>query len=293
LHNEHPQKLEPALYVVATPIGNLRDITLRALDVLAAADVVAAEDTRNTAHLLTHHGIGANRLMAVHQHNERTAADKIVALLQAGQSVAFVSDAGTPAVSDPGALLVQAVRAAGLRVIPIPGANAAIAALSAAGTLSIDGSADPHFLFYGFLPNKSAARRSVMQALSDHPYTLVFYEAPHRIVECIADLCAVLGGERQIVLAREITKLFETIHACPLRDAEAWLMSDSNQQRGEFVVLVSGAVPQQGLPAEAKRVLETLLEELPLKQAVQLATQISGAGRNELYQLALQIKNAE
>jgi len=287
LHNEHPQKLEPALYVVATPIGNLRDITLRALDVLAAADVVAAEDTRNTAHLLTHHGIGANRLMAVHQHNERTAADKIVVLLQAGQSVAFVSDAGTPAVSDPGALLVQAVRAAGLRVIPIPGANAAIAALSAAGL------AEPHFLFYGFLPNKSAARRSVMQALSDHPYTLVFYEAPHRIVECIADLCAVLGGERQIVLAREITKLFETIHACPLRDAEAWLMSDSNQQRGEFVVLVSGAVPQQGLSAEAKRVLETLLGELPLKQAVQLATQISGAGRNELYQLALQIKKAE
>ena len=287
MHNEHPQKLEPALYVVATPIGNLRDITLRALDVLAAADVVAAEDTRNTAHLLTHHGIGANRLMAVHQHNERTAADKIVVLLQAGQSVAFVSDAGTPAVSDPGALLVQAVRAAGLRVIPIPGANAAIAALSAAGL------AEPHFLFYGFLPNKSAARRSVMQALSDHPYTLVFYEAPHRIVECIADLCAVLGGERQIVLAREITKLFETIHACPLRDAEAWLMSDSNQQRGEFVVLVSGAVPQQGLSAEAKRVLETLLGELPLKQAVQLATQISGAGRNELYQLALQIKKAE
>ncbi|MDD5383997.1 MAG: 16S rRNA (cytidine(1402)-2'-O)-methyltransferase [Gallionella sp.] len=279
--------MEPALYVVATPIGNLRDITLRALDVLAAADVVAAEDTRNTAHLLTHHGIGANRLIAVHQHNERAAAEKIVALLKAGQSVAFVSDAGTPAVSDPGALLVQAVQAAGLRVIPIPGANAAIAALSAAGL------AEPHFLFYGFLPNKSAARRSVMQALSGHPYTLVFYEAPHRIVECIADLCAVLGGERQIVLAREITKLFETIHACPLRDTEAWLMSDSNQQRGEFVVLVSGAVPQPGLPAEARRILEVLLGELPLKQAVQLATQISGAGRNELYQLALQIKKPE
>ena len=285
--------MEAALYVVATPIGNLRDITLRALDVLAAADVVAAEDTRNTAHLLTHHGIGANRLTAVHQHNERAAAEKIVALLQAGQSVAFVSDAGTPAVSDPGALLVQAVRAAGLRVIPIPGANAAIAALSAAGTLSIDGSAEPHFLFHGFLPNKSAARRSAIQALSAHPYTLVFYEAPHRIVECVADLCAVLGGERQIVLAREITKLFETIHACPLRDAEAWLMADSNRQRGEFVVLVSGATPQPGLPAEARRILEVLLGELPLKQAVQLATQISGAGRNELYQLALQIKKPE
>ncbi|MDO8292548.1 MAG: 16S rRNA (cytidine(1402)-2'-O)-methyltransferase [Gallionella sp.] len=293
MHNEHPQKLEAALYVVATPIGNLRDITLRALDVLAAADVVAAEDTRNTAHLLTHHGIGANRLMAVHQHNERTAAEKIVALLQAGQSVAFVSDAGTPAVSDPGALLVQAVRAAGLRVIPIPGANAAIAALSAAGTLSIDGSANPHFLFHGFLPNKSAARCTALESLRDQACTLIFYEAPHRIVECVADLCAVLGGERQIVLAREITKLFETIHACPLRDAEAWLMSDSNQQRGEFVVLVSGAAPQPGLPAEARRVLETLLGELPLKQAVQLAAQISGAGRNELYQLALQLKQPE
>ena len=279
--------MEPVLYVVATPIGNLRDITLRALNVLAEADVVAAEDTRNTAHLLTHHGIGARRLMAVHQHNERAAAEKIVALLQAGQSVAFVSDAGTPAVSDPGALLVQAVRAAGLRVIPVPGANAAIAALSASGL------AEPHFLFYGFLPNKSAARRTALESLRSQTCTLVFYEAPHRIVECVADLCAVLGGERQIVLAREITKLFETIHACPLHDAEAWLMSDSNRQRGEFVVLVSGAIPQPGLPAEAKRVLETLLQELPLKQAVQLAAQISGAARNELYQLALQIKQAE
>lgn len=279
--------MEVALYVVATPIGNLRDITLRALDVLAAANVVAAEDTRNTAHLLTHHGIGAKRLMAVHQHNERAAAEKIVALLQAGQSVAFVSDAGTPAVSDPGALLVQAVQAAGLRVIPIPGANAAIAALSAAGL------AEPHFLFHGFLPNKSAARRTALESLRDQACTLVFYEAPHRIVECVADLCAVLGGERQIVLAREITKLFETIHACPLHDAEAWLLSDSNRQRGEFVVLVSGAIPQPGLPAEARRILEVLLGELPLKQAVQLATQISGAGRNELYQLALQLKKAE
>ena len=287
MHIEHPQKLEPVLYVVATPIGNLRDITLRALDVLAAADVVAAEDTRNTAHLLTHHGISAKRLMAVHQHNERSAAEKIIALLQAGQSVAFVSDAGTPAVSDPGALLVQAVLAAGLRVIPIPGANAAVTALSASGL------AGPHFLFYGFLPNKSAARRTALQALSTHPYTLVFYEAPHRILECVADLCAVLGGNRQIVLAREITKLFETIHACRLSETEAWLLSDSNQQRGEFVVLVSGAVPQPGLPAEARRILETLLGELPLKQAVQLATQISGAGRNELYQLALQLKKPE
>ncbi len=284
MHHLHPQKLEAALYVVATPIGNLRDITLRALDVLGAADVVAAEDTRNSAHLLSHHGIANQRLMAVHQHNERGAADKIVALLQDGKSVAFISDAGTPAVSDPGALLVHAVLAAGLRVIPVPGASAVVAALSASGLSA------PHFLFYGFLPNKSAARCSALKVLVEHPYTLVFYEAPHRIVECVADLKVVLGGERQIVLAREVTKLFETIHSCRLEDAESWLLSDSNQQRGEFVVLVSAAEPQTGLSAEALSTLTMLLAELPLKQAVQLAAKISGANRSELYQLALQMK---
>ena len=285
MHNEHPQKLESVLYVVATPIGNLRDITLRALDVLEMVDAVAAEDTRNTRHLLAHHGVATEKLIAVHQHNERGAAEKIVAMLQSGQSVAFVSDAGTPAVSDPGAVLVQAVLAAGLRVIPIPGANAAIAALSASGL------AEPHFLFYGFLPNKSAARQAELQTLAGHPYTLVFYEAPHRILGCVADLCTVLGGERQVVLAREVTKLFETIHACRLSEAEAWLLSDSNQQRGEFVVLVSGAKPQKGLSADAINTLALLLEELPLKQAVQLAAKISGANRNELYERALEMKS--
>ena len=287
MHSEHPQKLEPALYVVATPIGNLRDITLRALDVLTAADVLAAEDTRNTAHLLAHHGISANKLIAVHQHNERGAAEKIVSLLQAGQSVAFVSDAGTPAISDPGALLVQAVREAGLRVVPVPGASAVMAALSAAGLN------EPHFLFYGFLPNKSAARRTALQSLANYPFILVFYEAPHRIVECIADLCSVLGGERQVVLAREITKLFETIHCCALRDAEAWLLSDINQQRGEFVVMVSGALPETGLSSDTLGTLSKLLDELPLKQAVQLAARITGASRNELYERALQIKKPD
>ena len=285
MHNEHPQKLEPVLYVVATPIGNLRDITLRALDVLAAADVVAAEDTRNTAHLLTHYGIGTNRLMAVHKHNERKAAGKIIETLQAGKSVAFVSDAGTPAVSDPGALLVQAVRDAGLRVVPIPGASAVIAALSASGL------PDPHFLFFGFLPNKSAARRTALQALTPHPFTLVFYEAPHRIVGCVVDLCEILGGERQIILAREVTKLFETIHACRLFEAEEWLRADPDQQRGEFVLLVSGSAPQSGLTPEALNTLSLLMEELPLRQAVQLAARISGSNRNELYQTALLMKN--
>lgn len=265
----------------------MRDITLRALDVLAGADVLAAEDTRNTAHLLTHHGISAKRLIAVHQHNERGAAEKIVEFLQAGQSVAFVSDAGTPAVSDPGALLVQAVRNAGLRVVPVPGASAAMAALSVAGL------SEPHFLFYGFLPSKSAARRTQLQSLSGYPFTLVFYEAPHRIAECVADLCAVLGGERRIVLAREISKLFETIHECALHDAESWLKSDSNRQRGEFVVLVSGAIPQPGLSADTLDTLTKLLDELPLKQAVQLTAKITGSSRNELYQRALHITKSD
>lgn len=284
MHNGHPQKLETALYVVATPIGNLGDITLRALDVLTQADVVAAEDPRNTAHLLKHHGIHAQQLVAVHQHNERGAAEKIVAQLRNGLSVAFVSDAGTPGISDPGTLLVQAVQSAGLRVIPIPGANAAITALSASGLNH------PHFLFYGFLPNRSAARRTVLQTLQNHTHTLVFYEAPHRIVECVRDLCDVLGGERQIVLARELTKLFETTHACALHEAEAWLLSDSNHQRGEFVILVAAAEQLPGVSQEARRVLQHLLAELPLRQAVQLATQITGASRKELYALALESK---
>lgn len=285
---EHPQKLEPALYVVATPIGNLRDITLRAIVVLSTADVVAAEDKRNTSHLLSHHGIHANKLIAVHQHNERGAAEKICSTIQAGQSVAFVSDAGTPAVSDPGALLVQEVLSAGLRVIPVPGASAAVAALSASGM------SDAQFLFYGFLPNKSGARRTALQSLLAHPYTLVFYEAPHRIVECVADLQTIFGPDREIVFAREITKLFESIHRCKLSAAADWLNSDANNQRGEFVLLVSAAPPQTaGLDADSESTLKTLLAELPLKQAVQLAVQITGYNRNALYQRALSLKNGQ
>ncbi len=288
MHSGQKQKLDCALYVVATPIGNLRDISLRALDILASSDVIAAEDTRTSAHLLTHYGIAANRLMSLHQHNERGAAEKVVALLKQGQSVVLISDAGTPAVSDPGALLVEAVRKDGFRVVPIPGANASLAALSAAGL------AAPHFLFYGFLPNKSAARCHALQSLDTLPYTLVFYEAPHRILECVADLHTVFGGGRQIVLAREITKMFESIHRCTLAEAMEWLNGDPNRQRGEFVVLVSGAAAQrERLDAEAERILTLLLKELPLKQAVQLAVQITGVGRNELYQRAIQLKKHE
>ena len=285
MHSGQNLKLECALYVVATPIGNMRDISLRALDVLGSADTIAAEDTRNSVHLLTHHSITARRLLALHQHNERGAAEKVVALLAQGQSVALITDAGTPAVSDPGALVVEAVRASGYRVIPIPGANAAIAALSAAGL------ATPHFLFYGFLPNKSAARCKELQSLLEHPYILVFYEAPHRILECVADLVKVFVGDRQIVLAREVTKPFESIHRCRLDAALDWLNSDANNLRGEFVVLVSAAPARTaGLSAETEQVLQILLKELPLKQAVQLAVQISGVAKNELYQRALEIK---
>ncbi len=263
------------------------DITLRALEILAGADIVAAEDTRNTAHLLNHHGIAARKLLALHQHNERMASEAMIERLARGESIALVTDAGTPGVSDPGALLVNAVRAAGHRVVPIPGANAALAALSSSGI------AAPHFLFYGFLPNKPTARRQELQALANLPYTLVFYEAPHRILECAADLLSVLGGEREIVFARELTKMFENIHMCSLGQAAEWLNADANNQRGEFVLLVSGAQPRaEGLDAEAERVLGVLLQDLPLKQAVQLAVQISGAGKNELYQRALELKKS-
>ncbi len=279
--------MECALYVVATPIGNLSDITLRALEVLGAADSVAAEDTRNTRYLLQHHGIADARLLTLHQHNERGAAEKIIALLQQGQSVALVTDAGTPAVSDPGALLVTDVRSAGFRVIPIPGASAVISALSASGLSAA------HFLFYGFLPNKSAARRSALQILAEHPYILVFYEAPHRIVECTEDLHAVFGDEREIVFARELTKLFESIHRCKLGEALDWLNSDPNNQRGEFVILVSAAARREGMEIETERTLSLLLEALPLKQAVQLAVKITGANKNELYERALALKQQQ
>lgn len=286
MHSGQKQKLECALYVVATPIGNLRDISLRALDTLTSADVVGAEDTRNTSHLLNHYGISAKRLIALHQHNERGAAEKIINLLQQDLSIALVTDAGTPAISDPGAVLVEAVLAANFRVIPIPGASAVVAALSASGLAS------PHFLFYGFLPNKPTARRTALQVLIDHPYTLVFYEAPHRILESVADLHTVFGDEREIVLAREVTKLFENIHRCRLADAMDWLKSDPNNQRGEFVLLVSGAEAKpEGLSSEVEKTLSILLEDLALKQAVQLAVKITGANKNELYQRALDLKS--
>ncbi|MBK8337419.1 MAG: 16S rRNA (cytidine(1402)-2'-O)-methyltransferase [Sterolibacteriaceae bacterium] len=271
------------MYVVATPLGNLADITLRALDVLRAADFVAAEDTRHTRRLLDHHGIAA-RLLAAHQHNEREAAAAIVAAIGEGKRVALVSDAGTPAVSDPGARIVRAVSEAGLRVIPVPGPSALTAALSASGL------GDERVLFCGFLPARAGTRGEAIEALKALDAALVFYEAPHRVAETVADLAARLDPRREMVIARELTKLFESIARMPLADAPAWLAADPNRERGEFVLLVSAPAPRQGLPAEADRVLAALLAELPLKQAVKLAAQITGEPRNALYERALSVK---
>jgi 16S rRNA (cytidine1402-2'-O)-methyltransferase len=273
------------LYVVATPIGNLRDISLRALDVLMAVDIVAAEDTRNTSHLLAHYSI-TKKMVALHQHNERTAAAKIADLLAAGKSVAFVTDVGTPGISDPGAILVNLVKKKNYSVVPIPGANAALCALSASGI------ATTHFLFYGFLPARTGMRRRKLEELRLLPYTLVFYEAPHRILKCVADLSDVLEANRQLTIARELTKLFETIHTCALGDALTWLNTDANQQKGEFVLLLSGAeTPDKiGISDQAQHTLKSLLEELPLKQAVKLASEITGENKNQLYAMALSLK---
>lgn len=282
-----PQQFRtPALYVVATPLGNLGDISLRAIEVLRAADLIACEDTRHTRRLLDHYGIRAP-LLAVHEHNEAQAAEKLLALLKEGKRVALVSDAGTPGISDPGARAVAAVRAAGFPVIPLPGANAAIAALSASGF------ADPHFLFVGFLPAKPGARRQAIEALRPIAAALVFYEAPHRIAATLADLAELLEPQRKLVVARELTKLFEEIAHMPLPEGPAWLAADDNRGRGEFVLLVSAPPPEAELPAEAKRVLRLLMAELPLKQAVGLAAEISGAPKNALYELALAWKGEQ
>lgn len=270
------------LYVVPTPLGNLSDITRRAEEVLRTVPWVAAEDTRHSAPLLKHLGAGA-RLLPAHEHNEREAAARIVERLQAGESVALVSDAGTPAISDPGTRIVAQVREAGFPVVPLPGPCAAVTALSAAGL------AEPHFLFYGFLPVKAAQRRQALEELRPLPYALVFYEAPHRVLEAVEDLAAVLG-DRTLVIAKELTKLFETIYACPLAEGAAWLRADPNHQKGEFVLLVSGA-KEEGDAGESDRVLKILLAEgLPVKQVAKIAAAITGAAKNALYDRALQLK---
>lgn len=274
------------LYVVATPIGNTGDISLRALHVLTIADAVACEDTRNTGHLLSRYGL-SKPLIAAHQHNEREVAERLIARLQQGERIALVSDAGTPAVSDPGARIVDAVRAAGLRVMPLPGACAAIAALSASGLL------DDGFRFVGFLPAKAGQREAMLAGLTTARGTLMFYEAPHRIEETTAALAAVFPPERQIVFARELTKLFEEIHRCALADAGDWLAQDATRRKGEFVILLAGAATDtDDRQAESDRILSILLEECPVKQAATLTARITGQKKNALYDRALELKAA-
>lgn len=286
MNEMHHTRLPPALYVVATPIGNLGDMTLRAIDTLKNADRVAAEDTRVSGGLLAHFGIQQS-LISVREHNEREAGEKVVAWIAAGEAVAYVSDAGTPAISDPGARLVAAVRAAGHAVVPIPGASAVVAALSAAGVES------GAWLFHGFLPPKSGARRAQLQTLAALPAALVFYEAPHRIEETVADMAAVFDSTRPVTLARELTKKFESIVTLPLAEATAWLAADPNNVRGEFVVIVHP--PREAavaIDAEAMRVLDILANELPPTLAAKLAARITGRSKAELYQMSLARKPA-
>ncbi|SEQ25714.1 16S rRNA (cytidine1402-2'-O)-methyltransferase [Ectothiorhodospira magna] len=273
------------LYVVATPIGHLSDLSRRALDILGTVDLIAAEDTRRAGALLTHFGLTTPRI-SLHEHNEIQQVPALLSRLAQGQSIALISDAGTPLVSDPGFRLVAAAREAGLRVSPIPGACALIAALS------VSGLASDRFLFEGFLPAKTQGRCNRLQALRDTPCTLIVYESSHRIGDTLADMAQVFGGDRRAVVARELTKTFEQVQGDTLAGLVRWQQADPNHGRGEFVILVAGA-PQQAavtLTPEAERVLQLLLAELPLKSAARLAAEITGISKNTLYQRALALR---
>ena len=275
------------LYVVATPIGNRKDITQRALEVLGAVDVVVAEDTRHSRKLLSSFGIRVP-LVSMHEHNERSVALRLVQALKQGETIALVADAGTPLISDPGYHLVQDAHEAGIPVVPVPGPSALICALSAAGL------ATDRFVFEGFLPSRGPARRSRLQALAKESRTLVFYESCHRILGSLQDLADCLGGAREAVVARELTKLFEAIRKGSLGELLEHLKADSDQQKGEFVLLVAGAdeaAPQQ-VSADAVKILQVLVEELPVKQAAALTARITGEKRNQLYAMALDLSGA-
>ena len=274
---------EAVLYVVATPIGNLGDMVPRAVEVLQSVGLIAAEDTRHSGKLLQHFRIDTP-CVSYHDHSGESRLDELLAKLGAGVSVALISDAGTPLVSDPGYRLIERAQAAGLRVVPVPGACAAIAALSAAGLPS------DRFAFEGFLPAKQAARRARLEALAGETRTLIFYEAPHRVLQAVEDMAAVLGAERLGALARELTKHFETVKRAPLGELAAWIAADDNQQRGECVLLVAGCSGEREADPDAERTLGILLEELPVKQAAALAARITGLPKNQLYQRALALK---
>ena len=269
------------LYIVPTPIGNLADITQRALTVLASVDLVAAEDTRHTGMLLQHFAINA-RLFSLHDHNEQQKADILISKLQQGESIALVSDAGTPLINDPGYHLVTRCRQVGINVVPLPGACAAITALSASGLPS------DRFCYEGFLPAKSKGRRDALRALVDEPRTLIFYESTHRLIDSLSDMVLELGEDRQVVLAREITKTWESIYGAPVSELLAWVQADENRRKGEMVLIVAGHQAQQDdLPVEALRTLALLQAELPLKKAAALTAEIHGVKKNALYKYAL------
>lgn len=271
------------LYIVPTPIGNLGDITQRALAVLQGVSLIAAEDTRHTGLLLQHFAINA-RLFALHDHNEQQKSDTLLAKLHEGQSIALVSDAGTPLINDPGYHLVRTCREAGIRIVPLPGPCAAIAALSAAGLPS------DRFCYEGFLPAKSKGRRDALKAIEQEPRTLIFYESTHRLIDSLDDICAVLGESRYVVLARELTKTWESIHGAPIGELAAWVKEDENRRKGEMVLVVEGfkAPADDALPADALRTLALLQTELPLKKAAALAAEIHGVKKNALYKYALE-----
>lgn len=273
------------LYVIATPIGNLGDMVPRAVEVLQAADLIAVEDTRHSGRLLDHFGID-KPMMAYHDHGDGRQTTRILAALEAGQTVALISDAGTPLISDPGYKLVREVRQQGFGVIPIPGACAAIAALSAAGLPS------DRFTFEGFPPHKSGPRLKKLQGLTKECRTIIYYEAPHRVLATLEDMQVAFGEDREVVIARELTKNYETFLTGTLEEVCARVAADSNQQRGEIVIIVRGA-EESGLSessVEQDRVLNVLLAELPLKQASALAAKITGGQKNALYQRALELK---
>jgi len=278
------QKNPGALYIVATPIGNLDDISRRALAVLQAVTLIAAEDTRHSRKLLAHYGI-VGRLLALHEHNEQGATGKLLKVLLGGDDVALVSDAGTPLISDPGFYLVRAARQAGIRVVPLPGPSACIAALSVAG-LPTD-----RFVFEGFLPVRSVARGQRLRELATEMRTLVFYESSHRICDSLAAMAEHMGGDRQATVARELTKTFETIKDGTLAELVDWVQADSNQQKGEFVVILQGAPARDsGIDEATEQVLTVLMAELPLRQAASLAAKITGLPKNRLYEAGLAIK---
>ncbi len=270
------------LYVVATPIGNLDDLSPRACQILASVDRIAAEDTRHSRPLLNHFGI-KKPMVSLHEHNEREQVDKLMQKLCDGESIALISDAGTPLISDPGFHLVGAAHHQGIPVVSVPGPSALIAALSVSG-LPTD-----RFLFEGFLPSRSSQRKERLRQLVDETRTLVFYESCHRIVASTNDMSELFGEDREAVIVRELTKKFETVKAGSFQVLSTWLEEDKNQQKGEFVVLVHGALKQDSgqIGDEEKRVLQILLEELPVKQASSLASRITGVSKNLLYKQAL------